>query len=176
MLGGCGSVRHAGAAIRSGVRYMIGGFVAVADQVEHVRRLNRAADADAAATADAATRGGGYEQRAVASSSVGAETTTPAAKRRASPRARPLSSRLRRSRQPTPAGGFERPGWAAQGQRLHRREEVARGDAGVRFGQLPAGGTSTRRAVRSTASARASGSASRSRRRHPRGNLCGKQT
>ena len=35
-----GSVRHAGAAIRSGVRYMIGGFVAVADQVEHVRRLN----------------------------------------------------------------------------------------------------------------------------------------
>jgi hypothetical protein len=54
---------------------------------EHVRRLNRAADAAATATADAAARGGGYEQRAVASSSVGAETTTAAAKRRASARA-----------------------------------------------------------------------------------------
>jgi len=34
-----GSVRHAGAAISSGLRYIIGGFIAVDDRVEHVRRL-----------------------------------------------------------------------------------------------------------------------------------------
>ena len=35
-----GSVRHAGAAISGGLRYIIGGFIAVDDRVEHVRRLN----------------------------------------------------------------------------------------------------------------------------------------
>lgn len=35
-----GAVRHAGAAIGSGLRYVIGGFVAVDDRVEHIRRLN----------------------------------------------------------------------------------------------------------------------------------------
>ena len=34
-----GSVRHAGAPIDSGLRYVIGAFVALADKVEHVRRL-----------------------------------------------------------------------------------------------------------------------------------------
>ena len=34
-----GSVRHAGAPISSGVRYVIGAFVALEDKVEHVRRL-----------------------------------------------------------------------------------------------------------------------------------------
>jgi len=33
-------VRHAGAPIASGLRYIIGGFIAVDDRVEHVRRLN----------------------------------------------------------------------------------------------------------------------------------------
>lgn len=35
-----GSVRHAGSTVTSGLRYVIGGFIAVADRVEHVRRLN----------------------------------------------------------------------------------------------------------------------------------------
>ena len=35
-----GAVRHAGSAVSAGVRYVIGGFIAVADKVEHVRRLN----------------------------------------------------------------------------------------------------------------------------------------
>jgi len=35
-----GAVRHAGSAVSSGVRYVIGGFIAAADKVEHVRRLN----------------------------------------------------------------------------------------------------------------------------------------
>ena len=35
-----GSVRHAGSAVSAGVRYVVGGFIAVADKVEHVRRLN----------------------------------------------------------------------------------------------------------------------------------------
>ncbi|KAL1510698.1 hypothetical protein AB1Y20_006993 [Prymnesium parvum] len=35
-----GSVRHAGSTVTGGLRYVIGGFIAVADQVEHVRRLN----------------------------------------------------------------------------------------------------------------------------------------
>ena len=35
-----GAVRHAGNAVSGGVRYVIGGFIAVADRVEHVRRLN----------------------------------------------------------------------------------------------------------------------------------------
>lgn len=34
-----GSVRHAGAPISAGVRYVIGGFIALDDRVEHVRRL-----------------------------------------------------------------------------------------------------------------------------------------
>ena len=34
-----GSVRHAGAPIESGVRYVLGGFIAIDDKVEHVRRL-----------------------------------------------------------------------------------------------------------------------------------------
>jgi hypothetical protein len=34
-----GSVRHAGASISSGLRYIIGGFIALEDKVEHVRRL-----------------------------------------------------------------------------------------------------------------------------------------
>lgn len=34
-----GSVRHAGAPIDTGLRYVIGAFIAVADKVEHVRRL-----------------------------------------------------------------------------------------------------------------------------------------
>ena len=35
-----GSARHAGAAISGGLRYIIGGFIAVDDRIEHVRRLN----------------------------------------------------------------------------------------------------------------------------------------
>ena len=35
-----GAVRHAGSAVQSGVRYVIGGFIAASDKVEHVRRLN----------------------------------------------------------------------------------------------------------------------------------------
>jgi len=35
-----GSIRHGGHAVESGVRYVLGGFIAVADRVEHVRRLN----------------------------------------------------------------------------------------------------------------------------------------
>jgi len=35
-----GMVRHGGSAISSGLRYVVGGFIAVADKVEHVRRLN----------------------------------------------------------------------------------------------------------------------------------------
>lgn len=35
-----GAVRHAGAAVTSGLRYVVGGFIAVANKVEHVRRLN----------------------------------------------------------------------------------------------------------------------------------------
>lgn len=35
-----GSVRHAGAAITSGLRYVLAGFIALEDRVEHVRRLN----------------------------------------------------------------------------------------------------------------------------------------
>lgn len=35
-----GSVRHAGTTVKSGLRYVIGGFIAVAGRVEHVRRLN----------------------------------------------------------------------------------------------------------------------------------------
>ena len=35
-----GSVRHAGSTVRSGLRYVLGGFIAVGDRVEHVRRLN----------------------------------------------------------------------------------------------------------------------------------------
>lgn len=35
-----GAVRHAGAAITGGLRYVIGGFIAVQDRVEHIRRLN----------------------------------------------------------------------------------------------------------------------------------------
>ena len=35
-----GAVRHMGSAVTSGVRYVIGGFIAAADKVEHVRRLN----------------------------------------------------------------------------------------------------------------------------------------
>ena len=34
-----GSVRHAGASISSGLRYIIGGFIALEDKIEHVRRL-----------------------------------------------------------------------------------------------------------------------------------------
>ena len=34
-----GSVRHAGAPIDTGLRYVIGGFIAIDDKVEHVRRL-----------------------------------------------------------------------------------------------------------------------------------------
>ena len=34
-----GSVRHAGASISSGLRYIIGGFIALENKVEHVRRL-----------------------------------------------------------------------------------------------------------------------------------------
>jgi len=35
-----GAVRHGGHPVTSGVRYVIGGFIAAADRVEHVRRLN----------------------------------------------------------------------------------------------------------------------------------------
>ena len=35
-----GAVRHAGHAVSSGLRYVLGGFIALADRVEHVRRLN----------------------------------------------------------------------------------------------------------------------------------------
>lgn len=35
-----GGVRHGGHPVRSGVRYVIGGFIALDDKVEHVRRLN----------------------------------------------------------------------------------------------------------------------------------------
>uniref|UniRef100_A0A7S0JIS4 Fe2OG dioxygenase domain-containing protein n=1 Tax=Calcidiscus leptoporus TaxID=127549 RepID=A0A7S0JIS4_9EUKA len=35
-----GAVRHAGAPISSGLRYVIGGFIALDDRIEHVRRLN----------------------------------------------------------------------------------------------------------------------------------------
>ena len=35
-----GSVRHAGSTVLSGLRYVVGGFIAVSDKVEHVRRLN----------------------------------------------------------------------------------------------------------------------------------------
>jgi len=35
-----GGVRHGGHPVHSGVRYVIGGFIALADKVEHVRRLN----------------------------------------------------------------------------------------------------------------------------------------
>ena len=35
-----GAVRHAGSAVSSGVRYVVGGFIAVQNKVEHVRRLN----------------------------------------------------------------------------------------------------------------------------------------
>jgi len=35
-----GSVRHAGSTVHAGLRYVVGGFIAVSDKVEHVRRLN----------------------------------------------------------------------------------------------------------------------------------------
>ena len=35
-----GAVRHAGSTVHSGLRYVIGGFIAVDSRVEHVRRLN----------------------------------------------------------------------------------------------------------------------------------------
>ena len=35
-----GAVRHAGHAVTSGVRYVLGGFIMAADKVEHVRRLS----------------------------------------------------------------------------------------------------------------------------------------
>ena len=35
-----GAIRHGGHAVTSGLRYVIGGFIAVADRVEHVARLN----------------------------------------------------------------------------------------------------------------------------------------
>lgn len=35
-----GAVRHMGSAVSGGVRYVVGGFIAAADKVEHVRRLN----------------------------------------------------------------------------------------------------------------------------------------
>ena len=35
-----GAVRHAGWTLKSGLRYVVGGFIALSDRVEHVRRLN----------------------------------------------------------------------------------------------------------------------------------------
>lgn len=35
-----GSVRHGGAKVTSGERYILGGFLLISDRVEHVRRLN----------------------------------------------------------------------------------------------------------------------------------------
>ena len=35
-----GAIRHGGHAVTRGLRYVIGGFIAVADRVEHVARLN----------------------------------------------------------------------------------------------------------------------------------------
>ena len=34
-----GSVRHAGAQVRKGLRYVLAGFIAVENRVEHVRRI-----------------------------------------------------------------------------------------------------------------------------------------
>ena len=40
-----GSVRHGGAAVTAGERYILGAFILIEDRVEHVRRLkNRGAE------------------------------------------------------------------------------------------------------------------------------------